>query len=147
MTRTGAHKTVTAEFWKGRLKNAQDFHAAAKTLLDLYEPGHNTNPILVQIVDAAIAYADAVTACRGGRINQQDHQALGELLRAVLGNRLPNPQLSHLKVILNEKDGASYGVRPGTHQQAVRLLPTSPPGFSPNSRAKLPGRQASETPL
>ena len=76
---------------------------------------------MVQIVDAAIAYTDAVTARRGGRINQQDPQALGELLRAVLGNRLPNPQLANLKAILSIKDEVSYGVRAGTHQQAVRL--------------------------
>ena len=122
MTRTGSSKTVPDDFWVGRLSNARSFHAAARLLLDLHEAGQNTNPIIAQVVDAAIAYADAVTARRGNRINQQDHQALAALLRTVLGNRLPAPQLAHLKTILGEKDAASYGVRPGTFAQAQRLL-------------------------
>ena len=44
----------------------------------LAEPGANANPIMVQIVTAAIAYADALTARFGGRVNQRDHAALGE---------------------------------------------------------------------
>jgi hypothetical protein len=121
VTRSGPHKTVPNDFWKGRRDNALGFHRAAKTLLDLCEPGQNTNPIIAQIVDAAIAYADAVTARYGNRVNQQDHQALGDLLRAVLGNRLPSPQLANLKAILSHKDEASYGVRVGTHTRAVQL--------------------------
>jgi len=103
------------------LDNAVGFHGAAKTLMDLYRPGQNANPIITEIVAAAIAYADAVTARHGNRINQQDHLALGDLLRAVLGNRLPNPQLANLKAILSQKDEASYGVRAGSHTQAARL--------------------------
>lgn len=122
MTRSGSQKPVGQDFWQGRLNNARGFHAAAQTLFDLYEAGQNANPIIAQVVAAAIAYADAVTARRGNRVNQQDHQALGSLLRAVLGNRLPNQPLSHLKTILAEKDAASYGSRPGTHAQAQRVL-------------------------
>jgi hypothetical protein len=38
-------------------------------LLELHESGQNTNPIMVQVVDATIAYADAITARRDNRIN------------------------------------------------------------------------------
>ena len=63
-----------------------------------------------------------MTARRDSRINQQDHQALGDLLRAILGNRVPNQQLANLKAILGEKDAVSYGARPGTAVQARRIL-------------------------
>lgn len=122
MSRTGPFKSVPDNFWQGRVRNARDFHAAARTLFELQDAGQNTNPMMVQVVDATIAYADAVTARRGGRINQQDHQVLGDLLRAILGKRLPNQQLAHLKAILSEKDAVSYGARPGNAAQAQRLL-------------------------
>ena len=122
MTRTSSPKIVPDDFWRGQLTNAVSFHTAARTLLDLHEAGQNTNPIIVQVVDAAIAYADAVTARYGNRVNQQDHQALGSLLRAVLGNRLPAPQLTNLRTILSERDAASYGIRVGTYDQALRLF-------------------------
>jgi len=91
-------------------------------LFELHEPGRNTNPIMVQVVEATIAYVDAVTARRDSRVNQQDHQALGGLLRAILGNRLPNQQLANLKTILDEKDAVSCGARPGSAVQARRML-------------------------
>ncbi len=122
MSRTGPSKTVPDDFWQGRVRNARDFHSAAQMLFELHEPGRNTNPIMVQVVEATIAYADAVTARRDSRINQQDHQALGGLLRAILGNRLPNQQLANLKAILGEKDAVSYGARPGSAVQARRML-------------------------
>jgi hypothetical protein len=122
MSRTGPYKKVQADFWQGRVRNARDFHSAAQTLFELHESGQNTNPIMVQVVEATIAYADAVTARRDSRINQQDHQALGALLRAILGNRLPNQQLANLNAILGEKDAVSYGARPGSAVQARRML-------------------------
>lgn len=122
MSRTGPNKKVGADFWQGRVRNARDFHAAAHTLFELHESGQNTNPMMVQVVEATIAYADAVTARRDSRINQQDHQALGTLLRAILGNRLPNQQLANLNAILGEKDAVSYGARPGSVAQARRML-------------------------
>ncbi|MDQ6674164.1 MAG: hypothetical protein M3069_26065 [Chloroflexota bacterium] len=122
MTRKGSQKAVSNDFWQGRLNNAHAFHDAAQLLLDSHETGQNTNPIIAQIVAAAIAYADAVTAKRDNRINQQDHQALGNLLRSVLGSRLPTNQLANLNRILKEKDDASYGIRAGTLTQARDLL-------------------------
>lgn len=104
------------------MKNAIDFHAAARTLITLAEPGQSMNPAITHIVNAAIAYGDALTARRGNRINQQDHQQLGALLRSVLGNRLPSRQLSNLNAILAEKDAASYGVQAARREKADTLL-------------------------
>jgi hypothetical protein len=122
MTRNGSQKRVAADFWQGRHANARTFHEAARSLFALAERGQNTNAILAQIVNAAIAYADAITARRGGVVNQQDHQALTQLLRAHVGNRLPGQQAANLRAILGEKDAASYGARPGSYSQAEALL-------------------------
>lgn len=121
MNRLGPSKVVSDDYWEGRLRNAESFHEAARALLTLRE-GQNANPVIVQIVDAAIAYGDAVTARRGNRVNQENHQALPALLRAVVGNRITTAQLGDLQAIVRAKDAASYGVRPGSYQEAERLL-------------------------
>ena len=48
----------------------------------------NANPIVSQIVNAAIAYTDVLTATFAGKVNQQDHSAARKALRAALRNRL-----------------------------------------------------------
>jgi hypothetical protein len=122
MTRTGSSRHVADDFWRGRLASGRGFHEAARTLLTLAEPAQDSNPTIVQIVSAAIAYADAVTARRVGAVNQQDHRAAGALLRNAVGNRLPSSQLANLTDIVAQKDAASYGARAGTRAQAERLL-------------------------
>jgi len=122
MTRTGSRRSVPDDFWHGRLNSARNFHEAARSLLALAEPGQDSNPVIVHVVNAAIAYADAVTARRSGLVNQRDHSALGALLRDAVGNRLPPAQLAHLNDIIGQKDAASYGARAGTRAQAERLL-------------------------
>ena len=122
MTRTGARKTVADDFWQGRLSSARSFHKAARTLLTLTDPGQNANPTIAHIVNAAIAYADAITARRAKVINQKDHKSIGALLRDVLGNMVLSSQIAHLDAIIKQKDDASYGARPGTRTQAENLL-------------------------
>lgn len=122
MTRTGSHKTVPDDFWQGRLASARSFHEAARTLFTLAAPGDNANPTIAQIVNAAIAYADAVTARRAKLINQRDHQAIGALLRRALGNRVPARMIAIVEAIVAQKDEASYGARPGSRARAESLL-------------------------
>jgi hypothetical protein len=107
---------------RGRLDNARAFAAAARNAVALADPGDNANPILAHIVNAAIAYTDALTVRYGGRINQQDHAAARRALRAVLGNRLPKAQDRQLARILERKDEAQYGSRRGSLSDAKRLL-------------------------
>ncbi|MER8454091.1 hypothetical protein NKG60_29760 [Mesorhizobium sp. M1428] len=64
-----------------------------------------------QIVNAAIAYADALTARFAGKINRADHAAVVKTMRDALGNRLPAGQASRLRSILDEKDEAQYAIR------------------------------------
>jgi hypothetical protein len=122
VTRAGPGKPAGPEIVAGRLDNARAFLAAARETAMLAEPGANANPITVQVVTAAIAYADALTARFGGRVNQRDHAALPRALRAALGNRLPKAQERRLARLLERKDEAQYGSRPGSLTEAKNLL-------------------------
>jgi hypothetical protein len=122
VTRTGPGKPAGPEITAGRLDNACAFLAGAQAAVALAEPGANANPILVQVVSAAVAYGDALTARFGSRINQRDHAALPRALRATLGNRLPKAQERRLARILERKDEAQYGSRRGSLAEARSLL-------------------------
>jgi hypothetical protein len=80
------------------------------------------NPIVSQAVNAAVAYADAITAARRGRVNQQDHSSIHKLLRDALGERLPEVQAARLRRILGMKDAAQYGARLLRKDEALRVL-------------------------
>ncbi|MER9543853.1 hypothetical protein NKI72_17460 [Mesorhizobium sp. M0437] len=75
-----------------------------------------------QIVNAAIAYADALTARFAGTINRADNAAVVKTMRDALGNRLPAAQASRLRSILHEKDEAQYGIRAKSLPEAESLL-------------------------
>jgi len=122
VTRTGPGRPAGPAVAQGRLDNARAFLAAARDAAMLAEPSGNANPITVQIVTAAIAYADALTARFGGRVNQRDHAALPRALRAALGNRLPRAQERRLARLLERKDEAQYGSRLGSLTEAKSLL-------------------------
>ncbi|WP_216856356.1 hypothetical protein [Acidisphaera sp. S103] len=62
MTRTGRAKTVTGTFGTDRLKLARSFLKAARSEVLLAEPEDIGNPPMSPIVNAAIAYTDALTA-------------------------------------------------------------------------------------
>lgn len=122
MTRTGSKKTVSPEYWRGRRDSARAFRKAAEDAIALAETGADANPAISQIVLAAIAYVDCLTAKRANLINQQDHSAATKLLRDVLGAALPAAQENRLRRIVGNKDASQYGARPATMLQAQRLL-------------------------
>jgi hypothetical protein len=80
------------------------------------------NPVMSQVVNAAIAYTDALTARYAGRANQRDHIAAVQALRDALGRRLPTAQETQLRRILGEKDEVQYGAKLKTEDEARRLL-------------------------
>lgn len=84
MTGKSPRKRVDAHYWQGRLRVAKAYLEAAQQAMLLAEPGQNSNPIISQIVLAAIAYGDSLTAKRAQVINQQDHAAAPRLLRDVM---------------------------------------------------------------
>ncbi len=101
---------------------ARAFLKAAQDEAALAGDGDLGNPIISQVVTAAIAYADALTAAYGERINQRDHRAAVKNLRDALGKRLPAAQANRLTRILGEKDASQYGARPKSREEARRLL-------------------------
>ena len=92
MTGRSPRKRVDPQYWSGRLRVAKAYMEAAQQAMLLAESGQNGNPIISQIVLAAIAYGDSLTAKRASVINQQDHAAAPRLLRDVLKSTLPDTQ-------------------------------------------------------
>ncbi len=122
MTGKSPRKAVDALCWQGRLGAAKAFLLAAQQGMALAEPGQNANPIISQMVLAAIAYGDSLTAKRAQVINQQDHAAAPHLLRDVLRNTLPEAEERRYRRILGVKDEAQYGPRRASPEEAQRLL-------------------------
>lgn len=122
MTRLGSRKSVSADYWRGRLDAARAYKESAENAITLAGPGDNANPAISQIVLAAVAYGDSLTARRANVINQQDHAAAPKLLRDVMGAALPTAQETRFRRILANKDESQYGARRGALGHAQRLL-------------------------
>jgi len=122
MTRTGPAKPVDRIFAAGRLANARSYLQAARDGFALTGEGSNTNPVLSQIINAAVAYTDALTASRKSVVNQQDHGAAVKLLRDVFGRDLPTAQERQLRRILEDKDEVQYGASIGRFTEAAERL-------------------------
>jgi hypothetical protein len=101
---------------------ARAFLKAARDEAALASEGDIGNPIISQIVNAAIGYADALTAKFGSEVNKQDHLAAGQTLRDALGKRLPAEQATRFRRMLAEKDTAQYGSRAKSVADAKWLL-------------------------
>lgn len=122
MTRKAPTKSVDQQFWHGRRDEARAFSLAARQAMDLADPGSSASPIVSQIVLAAIAYSDSITAKRARVVNQQDHLGAVRLLRDVLRNHLPDAQEKAFRRMLRVKDEAQYGARAMALEEAERLL-------------------------
>jgi len=122
MTRTNTAKRVPEDHWKGRLAKARGFLHVARTAVDYHEPRHDPDAYRANMVLAAIAYIDTLTAAIRKQVNQDDHQAAVKLLRAVMGNKLPNTIENKLRNIIGQKDQVEYGARVGRLEEARRML-------------------------
>jgi uncharacterized protein (UPF0332 family) len=122
MTRTRSGKRVDREFARGRLENARSYQQAARDALELTAEKSNANPAMSQIVNAAIAYADAAIASKMAVKNQKDHRAVVKALREAFGNELPKAQENQLSRILGVKDEVQYGARLGRMDEARSLM-------------------------
>ncbi|WP_261330365.1 hypothetical protein [Rhizobium leguminosarum] len=111
MTRSGPSKPSDARHGANRLIIARGFLESAKLQISSAQAGTLGNPIAATVVNAAIAYTDALTATFANKINQNDHAAVIKTLRDALGNRLPKSQETRLTRILGNKDLAQYGGR------------------------------------
>jgi hypothetical protein len=122
MTSRSPRKKVDALYWQGRLRVAQAYLEAAQQAHLLAQAGQDCNPVISQIVLAAIAFGDSLTAKRAQTVNQQDHAQAPRLLRHVLGNLLPDSQERRYRRILSFKDEVQYGTRQAPRDEAGRLL-------------------------
>lgn len=122
MTRTGTTKTVEKGFGDGRLRIARAYLKAARLEVAMFEADDIGNPAISQIVNAAIAYADALTVRFAAKINRADHATVVKTLRDALGNRLPAAQANRLRSIIDEKDESQYGIRVKSLPDAESLL-------------------------
>lgn len=122
MTARTPRRSVAADFWQARRRQARAFLQAAQQAVLLAERGQSCNPAISQMVFAAIAYGDCLTARRAQVVNQQDHAAAPRLLRDVLRDSLPDAQERRYRRILGYKDEVQYGVRAATLNEAKRLL-------------------------
>jgi hypothetical protein len=122
MTRTGPSRKVGSDYAAGRLQNARAYLQAARDVFELAHDTANANPIMSLVVNAAIAYADALIAKRKSHVNQQDHRVAVKLLRDALGKELPEAQEKRLRRIIDSKDDVQYGATRGRMSDARRSL-------------------------
>jgi hypothetical protein len=122
MAGQGPSKPTDAGDWERRLRNARDFKRDAEELHDLRREDENANGVVTLIVNAAIAYADALTGKYGRFFNQQDHKQVSAGVERALGNRAEPAQVKRLSTIIAQKDPSSYGVRQSRKEAAAELL-------------------------
>ena len=98
------------------------FHAVAKLARD--NAGELTDPDVIasNAVLSAVAYADALTAAFGGRVNQKDHSAIVKLLRGTLGEAFPVAQERQLAKLIARKDEVQYGARVGRLSDVSKMI-------------------------
>ena len=122
MTRTGAAKSVDITHALGRLRKALAFHELARLALDHIDRVRDPDVVAATAVLSAIAYADALTAAYGGRVNQKDHATAVRLVRDTLGKAFPDGQERRLVRLLGRKDEVQYGARPGRSDDARQIV-------------------------
>jgi len=122
VTRSGSSKSVDTSHGANRLIIGRGFLKSAQDQVAIAEASTLGNPIAATIVNAAIAYTDALTATFANKVNQQDHAAAVKTLRGALGNRFPKAQETRLIRLLGAKDQAQYGGRLMSLADAKSLL-------------------------
>jgi len=124
MARTAGTKTVERTQAAGYLGTGRTFLAAAEALAALAgEDESYGNAIALLAVHAAIGHVDALTIGFAEKKSVSgDHRDAARLLRAVLGNRLPDKQERALMSLLNSKDAVSYQGKHFPLDDAMGLL-------------------------
>lgn len=122
MTRQASRKKVAPDFWESRRRAGRDFLKAAKDGLAIAEPGDSGAPVMSNVILAAIAYADALTARRANVVNSEDHNAAPRLLRDVLKQALPQAQEKRFVDTLRDKSVIQYGAKTFSRAEAEKFL-------------------------
>jgi hypothetical protein len=75
-----------------------------------------------QGINAAIAFADALTIRYSGTQNAGEHRNITLSLQRALGDRADTIQVGRLERIIGRKDATQYGHRRGTLDEATHLV-------------------------
>ena len=118
----GSYKPVDRSEGPGRLDRAVNLVRQARDLAVLATGDQDAVGIMDLCVNAAIAFADALTIGGAGIQNSQDHQAAPRTLEAALGRRADPQQVSRLKRLLNRKGAIQYDHRPLRLDEALDYL-------------------------
>lgn len=118
----GGRRKVSVDEWRGRRDNGRDFLSSAKALRDIADEGSNGNPIMSQAINAAIAFADALTIRYSGTQNAGEHRNVTLALQRALGRRADAAQVQRLARIIGRKDATQYGHRQSTLDEARQLV-------------------------
>lgn len=122
MTRTDRVRRVDPSRADAFAEVGRRLLSAGRAIREQGDPRH-ASALAILAVHAAIAYADAVCVHRGGRKSASaDHQAALQLLRGILGNRLPEPMAKALARVLAEKDRVEYQGYVVTLREAVSVF-------------------------
>lgn len=122
MTRQAPRKKVPPDLWEARRRAGRDFLKAAQDGLAIGDPGDSGAPVMSNVILAAIAYADALTAKRANVVNSEDHSAAPRLLRDVLRHALPAPQEKRFADTLKNKSVIQYGAKSFSRAEAENFL-------------------------
>lgn len=122
MRRGGHGRKVPTTEWRGRRDNGRAFLASAAALRDLADQASNGNPIMSSAINAAIAFADALTIRYSGTQNAGEHRNVTLALQRALGDRADATQVQRLGRIIGRKDATQYGHRPATLDEARHLV-------------------------
>ena len=108
MTRTDRFRRVDPVQADSYAEVGRRLLLAGRTMLERGDPRH-APALAILAVHATIAFADAVCVHRGGRKSASaDHMSAVRLLRATLGQRLPDRVERDLSRLLAEKDRFEY---------------------------------------
>jgi hypothetical protein len=122
VVRQGPSKPAGPGDWEGRLRNARDFKRDAEELHALRNDDENASGVITLIVNAAIAYADALTGKSAGFVNQQDHKTVCSAVERALGQRADPVQIKRLSAMIGQKDPSAYGARRIHKETSADLL-------------------------
>jgi hypothetical protein len=118
----GSFKSVDPAEANGRIERARNLLRQAKDLATLATGDRDAVGIMDLCVNAAIAFADALTIRHASIQNNQDHQAAPHTLEIALGKKADPQQISRFKRLLNRKGAIQYDHRPLRLDEALDYL-------------------------
>jgi hypothetical protein len=118
----GSYRNVDPAEAAGRFDRARHLLRQAKELAALASGDQDAVGIMDLCVNAAIAFADALTIRYAGMQNNQNHQAAPHTLEIALGKKADSHQVTRFKRLLHRKGAIQYDHRPMRLDEAIDYL-------------------------